>query len=345
MNTARFAAITLTLFITSHATLTAQDPFGVEIVADPFGAEDAPGTVIAEDVESSGESENADKEAQEDPRKKQRLEAINGITFDRRPSAILKLWSERGKKPAEPLDPIPPAEVAKEEAPKPEATSAEATSDPNAAAKEQTPEEKAAAEAKAKEEAKAKAAAEAKDKKQFSALLTRLSESVTLGEWDTFAKLVTDRKIFSEPESTALYNRLLDQLASQMGIDFSQVEGLSKEMRDFMQSMMGDQRNNPGQAYVEKHSLNFADLIAMIRSAPSELTDDEVGKLARLLRRTLGVGNQLNDFVATLKSEGDKLLPKQKAAFAFELGIARSVHRRFFAVARRGHSSQESAGT
>ncbi|MDX1929006.1 MAG: hypothetical protein SFV81_20940 [Pirellulaceae bacterium] len=330
MKTVRFATFSLTLCIATlciasyviakPTTLWTQDPFdpfGSDGFADPFGMEE--GVEFALEPNEEGQVATVSAEPQEDARKKERLDAINALTFDRRPSAILKLWSERGKQPAEPeteLEPEP-APADPKAAANPAETAApkvEVAADPNAPPKVETPEEKAAAEAKAQAEAKAKAAAEAKEKKRFSALLTRISETVTLGEWDKFAKLIGNRKLFSEPESTALYNRLLDQLGSQMGMDFSQVEGMSKEMRQFMQSMMGDQRNNPGQAYVEKHSINFADLIAMIRSAPSELTDEEVVKLAKLLRRTLGVGNQLDDFVATLKSEGDKLLPKQKAA-------------------------------
>lgn len=321
MKTVRFATIALMLFVAHQSLLSAQDPFGNDPFADdpfadPFGAPNVPRTATGDrgeaDADEEASGEEADEDSKDDPRKKERTEAIDKIVFDRRPSTILKLWSDRAKNPvaAEPIQLEPPTDTTKKEPPQEPV----AASDSSATAKTETLEEKAAAEAKAKEETKAKAAADAKQKKLFGELLKQVSESVTLGEWENFAKLIADRKLFSEPESTVVYNKLLDQLGSQMAMDFSRVEGLSKEMRQFMESMMGDQRNNPGQAYVEKHSINFADLIAVIRSAPSELTDEEVEKLATLLRMTLGVGNQLNDFVATLKTEGDKLLPKQKAA-------------------------------
>ena len=314
------------------------------------GEEDA--TDVFDSVDSAPAAQGASaaaNDAELEKTKKERMDAIGKLTFDRRASTILKLWSERAIKeksdaskpksdvpieangtesvkgaPVEkPAAKVPAAETEPPRPPKlvdpdgaeskPEDVAAKAKLEAEAKAKAE-----ADAKAKTEAEAKAKAAVAAKEKKQFEELLKRITESVTLGEWDRFRELIamSDRTVdrLSKEESQAIYNRMIEQLGAQAGMDFSQAEGLSKEMQQFMQQMMGDQRNNPGLRYAEKNSLNFADMAAIIRSAPEELKDEQVIKLANLLRMTLNIGNQLQDFVSTLKSEGDKLLPKQKAA-------------------------------
>jgi len=332
---------------------------------DPFDGS-SPNESSVNASSDSGSGDGAISEA--DKLKKERLDLINKLTFDRRPSVILRLWSEMANKAKNPVKKVvtekpgsekksnesvakeaatetateqpaskesspatPPAEDAYTTTTTPPPTDASTegkekqTDDPEAKAKleaetktkaEAEAKIKADAEAKAKSdaEAKAKAAAAAKAKKLFEEMLKQICESVTLGEWDRFREMIATGDKLSKEESQAIYNRMLEQLGSQVSMDFSQAEGLSKEMQQFMQSMMGDQRNNPGLRFSEKHSLNFADMISIIRSAPAELKDEQVVKLANLLRMTLTIGNQLQDFVATLKSEGDKLLPKQKVA-------------------------------
>ena len=120
MNTVRFAAISLTLYIASHSTLAAQDPFGNEPSADPFGVSEASAPAIVKRAEANGDEAKAEDTAKEDPRKKERLDAIGSISFDRRPSAILKLWSERGKNPIalEVVYPEPPSNKPVQETPK-----------------------------------------------------------------------------------------------------------------------------------------------------------------------------------------------------------------------------------
>ena len=340
----------------------AQFSFGRIVIANDIdvefgGEEDAQDVFAAAAPAPAEEGSAAANDAELEKTKKERMDAIGKLTFDRRASTILKLWSERAIKgksdAAKPKSEVPSEATSTESvkgAPieKPAAKVPEVgiesprppkLADPDGA--ESKPEDAAAkakleAEAKAKEEAeakakteaeaKAKAVAAAKEKKLFEELLKRITESVTLGEWDRFREMIalSDRPSdrpgdrvgdrLSKEESQAIYNRMIEQLGAQAGMDFSQAEGLSKEMQQFMQQMMGDQRNNPGLRYAEKNSLNFADMAAIIRSAPEELKDEQVIKLANLLRMTLNMGNQLQDFVATLKSEGDKLLPKQKAA-------------------------------
>ncbi len=333
---------------------TAQFSIGRIVIPDDidveFGGEEEVTDVLASVVTAPAQGANAAaNDAELEKTKKERMDAIGKLTFDRRASTILKLWSERaikaksdaskpksdvpteanstesvqGEKIEKPAAKVP--EVGKEQprppklvdpdgaASKPEDVAAKAKLEAEVKAKEE-----ADAKAKTEAEAKAKAAAAAKEKKQFEELLKGITESVTLGEWDRFREMIalSDRvgDRLSKEESQAIYNRMIEQLGAQAGMDFSQAEGLSKEMQQFMQQMMGDQRNNPGLRYAEKNSLNFADMAAIIRSAPEELKDEQVIKLANLLRMTLNIGNQLQDFVSTLKSEGDKLLPKQKAA-------------------------------
>lgn len=172
----------------------------------------------------------------------------------------------------------------------------------------------AAAEAErlAEEEAKAKALAEAMAIKEFEELLKSMTEAVTLGEWGLLKEAMADRERISEDEAMAVFDAMVAQLGVEVAMDFSQVEGLSEEMRDFLDSMLMNQRNYNMQELSERQVINFADLLGMLEAAPVELKDDQVTAFSRLVRLTLETGNQLDDLVASLREQTD--LSQQKVA-------------------------------
>ncbi|MFO1062287.1 MAG: hypothetical protein U0892_00250 [Pirellulales bacterium] len=309
---AQFAPIQI--LRSSSGRVLANDPF--DEVAPDIAPQAAGATAVAQPATAA--SEAASSEAKAEQRKRERLEEIRKLTFDRRPSTILRLWSERGVSANEKATTTTEAYASKPDvgvAPAP----ATAKEEPKGDAAPPKPEDAAKAEAEAKakaaaEAAKALAEAEAKEKKAFTELLKSISDTVTLGQWDELGKTLRDREKLNESEATALYDRMLDQLGSVVPVDFSQVTGFTKEMQQAMQAMMNNQRNGQGQRFAEKHAIGFADLSAMMRAAPLKLKDDQIVRLSRLLRGALSQGNRLDEFTAVLKSEGDSLISKTHAA-------------------------------
>ena len=215
----------------------------------------------------------------EDKRKKERLAAINKLVFDRRPSAILKVWAAPEQAEAE-KEPEPKDDDTKENAePEPAtdgSTSESETEDKSDDAELTEEERKKKAEEEAKRLAKEKAEKERQEKEKqerelFAKTTKILTRSVTLGEWQVVAETLSDRERLSDDEAIAAYNRLLDQLGAQAGMNFDQVVGLSDDMRQFMQSMMSNRRNNPALVYAEKHQIAIDDLVGIIRSAPAAI--------------------------------------------------------------------------
>ncbi|HBN77809.1 MAG TPA: hypothetical protein DD473_18765, partial [Planctomycetaceae bacterium] len=106
----------------------------------------------------------------------------------------------------------------------------------------------------------------------------------------------------------------ITQLGSQVGMDFSQVVGLSAEMQQFLQNFANQSQNRPAQAYAEKHSLNFQDLTGILLASPKDLTDIQIRKLANLLRRAVAAGHRIEDFVAQLKGIDPRKFSNQNSA-------------------------------
>lgn len=263
--------------------LTIQDPFGDSEFSEVQLVDSADDAAAAISEQTAVEGEEVDSEAAKaEARKKARLDQIKKTKFDRRPSTILNLWAGQGK-------PKPAKEVEDSPAVNSDDQDAETAEQP-----EPTEEEI--------------------EKAAFAALLVELSNAVTLGKWEQVGEFLKDENSFNKEESLLIYRQILQQLSSDVGMDFSRVVGLSDEMQSFMQSMMNNRRNNPAQQFAEKHTVNFADIIAMIQVAPQELEDKDIQTLAGLLQRTLGEGSQLEDFVSSLKAGGTELMSPDQAA-------------------------------
>ena len=248
-----------------------------------------------------------------DEEKQTRSKLIEQLALDRRPSTILTMWlkeaegkEEETNSDSEGTD----SEAAKHtDAPALETDSAESAAqqlEEKTTAKSSSPEEVAAEKAKA-EETNLRT-------KRLSAFLASFSKHVTLGKWESCGAMLRDRKEVAEEEAKAIYARMIEQLTAQQPLDFSRVYGLSQEARDFLQSMLMNQRNNPAVAYAEKNSIATGDIIAILRCSPAPLENDDVEKIANLLGSAFEAGNQVEDFVRALKQAGDALLSRPHAA-------------------------------
>jgi hypothetical protein len=224
-----------------------------------------------------------------------RLEKLKKLEFDRRPSAILKAWSEPAQPEPEPeatseatpaAPPVvPPAPVVTEAKPADAAPPAEPLSE-EALAKQKADEEaarkqaeEAAAAAKKKEEETKKKAAEAK---ALEAELKLFQRNVTLGEWTAVKTYLAS---LTEPEKKAAYERLLANL----------LQGPQNRPNVPMQ----------GQAYIEKNRFSPADVLALADAAPLEIAKENIERLGGILRQALDAGHQVDDFLVAARPKID----------------------------------------
>ncbi|MFO0981995.1 MAG: hypothetical protein U1E76_09670 [Planctomycetota bacterium] len=211
--------------------------------------------------------------------KNPRVERLKKLTFDRRPSIILKTWST----PAE--DDQQPAAAAEATVPAPD-DSADSVLEgpelpPEVAAEEQRKHARA-------EEARLKAAAEAAKQKAFEAELKLCQRNVTLGDWAAVRTYVAS---LNAEEGKALYEQLLQSL--QRGP--AQRSQLPPEI----------------QAYAEKNAFSTDDVLGLINAAPYEPAEANLSTLGQILRQALDQGHQLETFLSRmrleLKAEGFRL--------------------------------------
>ncbi|HUR27696.1 MAG TPA: hypothetical protein VM509_05880, partial [Planctomycetota bacterium] len=240
-----------------------------------------------------------------------RLQALQKLEFDRRPSTILATWSTPPKKPeeAKPADAKPgdtkpgdakpadakPGDAKPAEVQPADAKPADKPADPTAAKPvetpppaDETPEQAAArvaakataeaAAAKAKEEA-AKKAAEAKAIVDEMAALQR---NVTLGDWKAVKEYLAT---LTEAEWKGGYERMLQSL----------VNGPQQR----------PQVPQQGQQYIEKNRLSPDDVTGLARAAPKKLEKSSVTLLGQMLRQSLDAGHQLERFLGAVTPQLD----------------------------------------
>ena len=298
--------------------IAVQATFGLSFADDDEGGDDPFGTQMAEDATSDAVGATA---AAAQPNETERHKRLKTLTYDRRPSAILKAWSEPAKKSQEAKTDEPKAADGEKKSDNAQAT-AEGTGDakpgtasssndakPNgddAAKKEEpqpqpagplTPEEQEAATKKAAEEAKA---AEAKKKQEeerkkkeaeIKALeqeLKTLQRQVTLGRWP---EVKTYFAGIPAAESKDGYAQLLRSLAAP-----PQVAGVQRQ-----------QMNAPGVGNVaEQQQCGLDDLLGLAAACPHQRKEDTLGLLANLLRQTLQQGALTPDVVTRLQKESSQ---------------------------------------
>jgi hypothetical protein len=199
----------------------------------------------------------------------QKTMLLQKITFDRRPSTILKAWAL----PDEEL--LPQPESTKSPAATPAAAQAAADTVPaddqpaDANAQEMTDEEQAAAkaaaeaakaQAEAAEAARAKAEEQQQQLKEFERLLARIQLHVTRGQWQSVGQ---DLQELTEAERDTLYQQMLASL----------IEGPPDAPRTRNRQIIG-----------ENNLLRAEDVIAITELCPKQkLTAAQVDQLGRLV--------------------------------------------------------------
>ncbi|MBI1851783.1 MAG: hypothetical protein HYR85_15695 [Planctomycetes bacterium] len=272
--TSRLAAF-LFVLLTGRSLLFAQTviqtPDGQTIIVDGGEGEQPP---QAQPVPDGQPAPNAD--AKPTPRQQK----LQQLTFDRRPSAILKAWSNPPKpKEAEPDSALPPPAVVEAVVPSPY----DVPENPEAVKKKAEAE---AAQKKAAEEA-AKKAAEAK---AIDEEMVALQRAVTLGDWKGVKTYFAE---LTPAEGKTGYERLLQVL----------------KMPPPPQQPTPGQPPPPqqGQQQGEKNRFAAEDVIGLCSAAPLPLEKAHTTSLGQILRLALDAGVQLDGFLETVRPGVDSI--------------------------------------
>ena len=274
--------------------------------------------------EAKRKAEEAKRKADAAKRKKERLALLKKLTFDRRPSSILKAWStppadEDDQKKEEEQEAIA-VTVKTQEGFVIRGLLRDKTDErviidtldgqrfviPQEAIDdfsedEVVEEKKEPTEDEKKKQAEAKKAAE--EKTAFAKAMKKFQRDITLGEWAEAREYLAG---FDEELGKATYQRLVQALLAGPG----------------------KQPPRPGQpapppvpahlrTYVEKNAYTNEDFLALIDAAPYEIGDMEIRALGGILRQSLAQGNVLEELIKSLKayvaSDGAKLTERQIA--------------------------------
>ncbi len=205
----------------------------------------------------------AAKAAEEQQKKQQRLQKIQQLTFDRRPSAILKAWAtprevaleDAGTKGENQEQPgmVQPGRVVRRAGPGGVVVQAPASAQP--------------------------AAAEPVKPDPFDRELRGLQRDVTLSDWPAVKAFL--RKL-EKDESKAAYNHLLQSLASGQaggqGMMPGQVQMMNRGRQVQMQTQMQMQMQ-PQQLMMERNAFANQDVISLAWAAPHGLEQERLDNL------------------------------------------------------------------
>ncbi len=287
----------------------------------------------AKTVSPEEEAAAADK-AKLDERAKLRSDAIAEIAIDRRPSTILALWS--GSKDAI-LSGEAAAHAAMIERPSRIQQDAFDSSfgsefdNPFGRSNDQVSnidpirdlghsvDEGKGNEAKADGEVDPNSVSESEEHIKFLAALKDISRNVTLGEWKSLKEKLSNRELFSEEEAQKIFDLTVEKLSANLPVDFSHVEGLSQEMRDFLNGMMRDSRNNPGARFAEQNLMHFADLTGLIAAVPTKIEDRQIVEIAKLLKEAIDSGSEFTEFLKAIRDGGPDLMEPRQAALLLSM--------------------------
>lgn len=276
----------------------------------------------------------AAEKAKQDERTKLRTAAIEAIVFDRRPSTILALWS--GSTDAV-LSGEAAARAALLERPSPSRNQGfdspfDNNDDPFGESNNQvqnidpirqlgqSSEEGSEDEAKSETEAAdPNSVAESEEHKKFLSALKDISKYVTMGEWQTLKESLLNREILSEEESQKIFDHMVQNLSASLPVDFSHVEGLSQEMRDFLNGLMRDSRNNPGARFAEQNLMHYVDIAGLIRAVPKKMEDRQIVEISKMLKEAIASGSEFTEFLKALRDGGPDLLEPRQAALLLSM--------------------------
>ncbi len=268
----------------------------------------------------------------------QRMQKINELIFDRRPSSILKAWNEPPPE-EEPVDESATdstdANAAEDEPSETEAESdvddadtpddastdtangastdgdaeSDATSESadadEADSSEEPADEDPAGEAAAAETDPAEEAAEKQRQTQealaaFDRQLERLKRNVTLGVWPEVQEFLAT---LSEEEGRAAYDRLLQSLLNDpqnTPADPNMLQQLVLQGADAasLQQALSIAGQGAGAAFAEQHLIAMTDVAGLFDACPHEKDDATFTKLGSILLRSISAGHDLNRLLA-----------------------------------------------
>jgi hypothetical protein len=300
-------AIALALGFGPLSQASAQSPSPLELPASVFvtGSPDAADTAAVAAVEAELQARQAS-----------RLQKIQQLAFDRRPSAILRAWSG-------------PIEPAKPDAASPATPSVNPTTIATSAALTATRVVRRTATATtstvtlppsvgtlsgvvvaaspvattvAVAPALATQPAQPATDDGFDAQLKTFTRMVTLGDWRTVGRILA---FWPEPESKAAYKHLIQALPNP---PFDQ-GGPGMARNAMMQQQMMMQQNPQ---FLEKNALTDADVIALAELAPHGREKETVLGLGGLLSLAINRGDSVEDFIALVKAS--RLDPRRTTA-------------------------------
>ena len=230
-------------------------------------------------------------------RAKQRQALLSKLTFDRRPSAILKAWST----PPKSVEDKTTEAAAEKTSPPDQQAATPDDGKPKATEKPLTEEEQAAKKAadKKKDDA-ARLKTEIDNLKQGVAELKR---NVTLADWDAVAEFIST---LDDAEQKSVYAQLLGSLLA---------------------GPPGQPKTRSGQIIGERNTIRASDVIALAEMCPAEKLDDShIGRLGGLVNLCQVEGQAKYIFLDTLTehvavaAETQKITKRMAARILFAAG-------------------------
>lgn len=306
-------------------------PLAATVGQEPAPAmPDGPDNVFAPGPD--GPTQTDEEKQREAQRKQEHLQKIQQLTFDRRPSAILKAWSTPpGEEDEDESEAAATGSAAALPAPEVEGFSEEAvvvsaapvvmsrsltiTRSVGVAATAVAP--TAIDEAVIVEEASTPTPAPAAEVASASEAqadtfdddLKTFQRSVTLGDWDAAGAFIAT---LPEDEAKALYTRLVQVLPNppQVQPEMVPVPGGPPG------AMMATQVNP---MFAEKNVISHADVVAIAGIAPVELDDDLLASLGGLVNAALQQGHAIDDLLERVRAvlegpEDDRPLDRRDVA-------------------------------
>ena len=285
-----------------------------------------PAQVFADSGSTAGAKPNAEapdpKLAEAEAKKNARLQKIQQLTFDRRPSAILKAWAtsdEAALKESKSPPPSPASQVSANVVP-PGPGGMVAVSTKSATRVAVTATGRAlritsppipdpagttvtAASPVAMSPSVAQATVAPTAPDPFDDELFFFRRNVTKGSWPLVAKFLND---LPEAEGKAAYKRLIAMLPTSIPSEPAQMNnGMVNPQQAQMQQqqmMMMQQQQGGNPQFQEKTSLIAKDVIALAEAAPQGREKDTLNGLAQLLKLATDRGDSVENFIGLIKT-------------------------------------------
>jgi hypothetical protein len=231
------------------------------------------------------------KLAEETQKRQQRLQKIQQLTFDRRPSSILKAWAT-------------PREVALDQSANAGENSQPGVIQPNRVGRRVNPNGQVVQGSPGT----AAPGGDAAKSDSFDSDLRGLQRDVTLGDWVAVRRFLAG---LDKVEGKAVYDHLIQALASGQA-------GMPGMMPGQVQMINGMQvQMQPQQIMMERNVFASQDVISLARVAPVPLDKQRLEQLGQILRQSIDQGNAVEDFMAKARLEYKK--PSWDAALSERL--------------------------